>query len=63
MDRSEFKRQLERHKNQIDASTSHLQSGFEEFHKLNCEFYEFLRSNCYDFEERLTKIERENRTK
>ncbi|MFY0608457.1 MAG: hypothetical protein JXR10_17185 [Cyclobacteriaceae bacterium] len=58
MDRLEFKKQLERHKNQIDASISHLQKGFEDLNKRNYEFYEFLESNYFDLEERLTKLER-----
>jgi hypothetical protein len=58
MERSEFKREREKHKNQIDASISHLQKGFEDLNKRNYEFYEFLESNYYDIEDRLTKIER-----
>ncbi len=58
MDRSEFKRELEKHKNQIDASIKFLQKGFEDLNKRNYEFYEFLESNYYDLEERLTILER-----
>ena len=58
MDRSEFKRELERHKNQIDASIKFLQQGFEDLNKRNYEFYEFIESNYYDLEERLSVLER-----
>ncbi|MEQ8683687.1 hypothetical protein [uncultured Imperialibacter sp.] len=58
MDRSEFKRELERHKNQIDASIKFLQQGFEDLNKRNYEFYEFIESNYYDLEERLSALER-----
>ena len=58
MDKAEFKRELERHKNQIDASIKFLQDGFENLNKRNYEFYEFIESNYYDLEERLTKPER-----
>ncbi|WP_416864450.1 MAG: hypothetical protein ACMVP2_17785 [Imperialibacter sp.] len=58
MDRSEFKRELERHKNQIDASIKFLQQGFEDLNKRNYEFYEFVESNYYDLEERLSALER-----
>lgn len=58
MDRIEFKRELERHKNQIDASIKFLQKGFEDLNQRNYEFYEFLESNYYDIEERLTKLEK-----
>ena len=58
MERSEFKRELERHKNQIDASIRFLQEGFENLNKRNYEFYEFIESNYFDLEERLTKLER-----
>lgn len=58
MDRSEFKKELERHKNQIDASIKFLQKGFEDLNKRNYEFYEFIESNYYDLEERLTRLER-----
>jgi len=58
MDRREFKKELERHKNQIDSSIQFLQKGFEDLNKRNYEFYEFIESNYYDLEERLTKLER-----
>ncbi|CAD5252221.1 MULTISPECIES: hypothetical protein [unclassified Imperialibacter] len=58
MDRSEFKRELERHKKQIDASIKLLQQGFEDLNKRNYEFYEFIESNYYDLEERLSALER-----
>ena len=58
MDRSEIKRELERHKNQIDASIKFLQQGFEDLNKRNYEFYEFIESNYYDLEERLSVLER-----
>jgi len=58
MDRSEFKRELERHKNQMDASIKFLQQGFEDLNKRNYEFYEFIESNYYDLEERLSALER-----
>ena len=58
MERSEFKRELERHKNQIDASIRFLQEGFGNLNKRNYEFYEFIESNYFDLEERLTKLER-----
>ena len=58
MDRPEFKRELERHKNQIDASIKFLQQGFEDLNKRNYEFYEFIESNYYDLEERLSVLER-----
>ena len=58
MDRSEFKRELERHKNQVEASIKFLQDGFENLSKCNHEFYEFIESNYFDLEERLTKLER-----
>jgi hypothetical protein len=58
MDRTEFKRELERHKNQIDASIKFLQQGFEDLNKRNYEFYEFIESNYYDLEERLSALER-----
>jgi hypothetical protein len=58
MNRVEFKRELERHKNQIDASIKFLQQGFEDLNKRNYEFYEFIESNYYDLEERLTALER-----
>jgi hypothetical protein len=58
MDKGEFKRELERHKNQIDASIKFLQEGFENLNKRKYEFYEFIESNYFDLEERLTKLER-----
>jgi hypothetical protein len=58
MDKVEFKRELERHKNQIDASIKFLQDGFENLNKRNYEFYEFFEFNYFDLEERLTKLER-----
>jgi len=58
MERKEFKTELERHKNQIDASIRFLQQGFEDLNKRNYEFYEFIESNYYDLEERLTLLER-----
>jgi len=58
MDRKEFKRELARHKNQIDASIKFLQEGFENLNKRNYEFYDFIESNYFDLEERLTKLER-----
>ncbi|WOK07551.1 hypothetical protein RT717_02810 [Imperialibacter roseus] len=58
MDRTEFKQELERHKNQIDASIKFLQQGFEDLNKHNYEFYGFIESNYYDLEERLSAPER-----
>jgi len=58
MNRQEFKRELNRRKNQIDASIRHLQKGFEDLQRSNYEFYEFIESNYYDLEERLTRLER-----
>jgi prefoldin subunit 5 len=58
MDRIEFKRELDRHKNQIDASIKYLQQGFEELNKRNYEFYEFIEANYFNLEERLTNLER-----
>ena len=55
MNRSEFTRELERHKNQIDASIAFIQRGFEDLNKRNYEFYEFIESKYYDLEERLSK--------
>lgn len=40
------------------ASIKFLQPGFEELNKRNYEFYEFIESNYYDLEERLTILER-----
>ena len=51
MNRQEFKRKLNRHKNQIDASIRYLQKGFEDLQKSNYEFYEFIESNYYDLED------------
>lgn len=53
-----YKKELERHKNQIDASIKFLQEGFENLNKRNYEFCEFLESNYFNLEERLTKLER-----
>jgi len=47
MDRKEFKKELERHKNQIDASIQFLQKGFEKLRRRNYEFYEFIEANYY----------------
>ncbi|HOO08686.1 MAG TPA: hypothetical protein PKW06_01955 [Cyclobacteriaceae bacterium] len=58
MERREFERGLERHKNQIDASIKFLQEGFQNLNKRNYEFYEFIESNYFDLEEHLTKLER-----
>ncbi len=58
MDRKDFKKELERHKNQIDASIQFLQKGFENLSRRNYEFYEFIEANYYDLEERLTILER-----
>ncbi|MEQ8712007.1 MAG: hypothetical protein RIC80_03265 [Cyclobacteriaceae bacterium] len=58
MDRTEFKKELERHKTQIDESIKYLQKGFAGLNQRNYEFCEFIESNYYDFEERLTTLER-----
>ncbi len=72
MNRQKFKRKLERHKNQtrlpsktiktiggqVDASIRYLQKGFEDLQKSNYEFYEFIESNYFNLEERLSKLER-----
>ncbi|MEQ9297565.1 MAG: hypothetical protein RIF33_03330 [Cyclobacteriaceae bacterium] len=58
MDRTEFKKELERHKTQIDASIKYVQKGFEDLNQRHTEFYEFIESNYYDLEERLSKLER-----
>jgi len=58
MNKREFKREFERHKNQIDASIRYLQKGFEDLQKSNYEFYQFIESNYYNMEERLTRLER-----
>ena len=58
MNKLEFKKKLGRHKNQIDASIQFLQKGFEELNQRNYEFYEFIESNYFELEERLTKLER-----
>jgi hypothetical protein len=58
MDRTEFKKELERHKSQIDANIKYLQKGFEDLNHRNYEFYEFIESYYYDLEERLSKLER-----
>jgi len=52
MNRQEFKRELERHKNQIDASIKFLQKGFQDLQNSNYEFYEFIESNYFNLEER-----------
>jgi len=43
---------------QIDASIQYLQKGFENLSRRNYEFYEFIETNYYDLEERLTIHER-----
>lgn len=58
MNKREFKRELDKHKNQIDASIKYLQKGFEDLNRRNFDFYEFIESNYYDLEERLTRLER-----
>lgn len=58
MERSEFKKELARHKNQIDASIKFLHQGFDDLQKRNYEFYEFIEENYYSLEERLTMLER-----
>ena len=58
MDRLEFKRELDWHKSQIDSSIKFLQQGFEELNKRNYEFYEFIESNYFHLEGRLTVLER-----
>lgn len=58
MERSAFKKELARHKNQIDASIEFLQKGFEDLQKRNYEFYEFIEENYFELEERLTVLER-----
>jgi hypothetical protein len=45
MQRDEFKRELERHKDQIEASLKFLQRGFEYLSKRDYGFYEFVESN------------------
>jgi hypothetical protein len=55
MDRIEFKRELERHKNQIDSSIRFLQQGFEYLNKRNYEFYEFIESNYFNLEDSARK--------
>ena len=45
MHRTEFKRELARHKSQIDASIKFLQEGFENLQKKNYEFHEFIEEN------------------
>jgi len=44
MDRTEFNKELERHKNQINASIQFLQKGFDDLSKTNYEFYKFIES-------------------
>lgn len=58
MERLEFKKELERHKVQINASLEFLKKGFEDLNKKNYEFYDFIESNYFDLEERLTRLER-----
>lgn len=58
MDRPEFKRELERHKTKIGASLKYMQKRFEDLNQRHTEFYEFIESNYYDLEERLSKLER-----
>lgn len=57
MSKLQFKKELRRHKNQIDASTKYLQKGFEELNNRNYEFYDFIETNYFDLEERLTALE------
>lgn len=59
MVRIEFKRELERHKNQIDASIKFLQKGFEKLNQRNYEFYDFIESSYFDLDKRLSKLERQ----
>ncbi len=54
----EFKRKLNRHKNQIDSGMKFLQQGFEDLNKRNYEFCEFMESNYFNLEEKLTARER-----
>ena len=58
MDRAEFKSELERHKNDLNASIEFLQKGFDDLKRKNYEFYEFIESNYFDLEERLTALEK-----
>lgn len=58
MDRTEFKKELKRHKIQIEASIKFLQKGFENLQTRNFEFYEFIETNYFDLEERLTLLEK-----
>ncbi|MEQ8552800.1 MAG: hypothetical protein RIC06_11015 [Cyclobacteriaceae bacterium] len=58
MDRKIFKKEFEHHKNQLDSSIQFLQKGFENLSRRNDEFYEFIESNYYDLENRLTVLER-----
>ncbi len=58
MDRTEFKKELERHKTQIDASIKYLQKGFADLNQRNYEFCEFIESNSSDPDECLMKLER-----
>lgn len=59
MDRKEFKRELERHKNQKDSSIAYIRKGFEDLNNRNYEFYEFIETNYFELEERLTRLERQ----
>lgn len=63
MKKKEFKKELLRHKNQIDASIKFLQQGFADLQKRNYEFYEFIEENYYDLEDRLTALERKVKEK
>jgi len=58
MNRREFKSEMERHKDQINASIEYLGKGFEDLNKRNFEFYEFIETNYFDLEERVTTLER-----
>ena len=58
MNKSEFKKELRRHKSRIDASIKFLQKGFEDLNSRNFEFYEFIETNYFDLEEQLTVLER-----
>jgi len=58
MDKQEFKTELERHKNHINASFEFLKKGFKDLQKRYFEFYDFIESNYFDLEERITRLER-----
>jgi len=58
MNRNDFKKELAKHRTQIEASIEYLQKGFSELNKRNYEFYEFLEENEFDLEERVTILER-----